>query len=565
MATLTFDAGTIPDDLVWGGTTDTPGTVIDRADATAGTTKALQFPDIGDSEETYFELAAFAGPGADTFTVRYEVSSEGGYDYFRIYIDDVEVWEEAGTGAGWSEYSTTLTPGFHMLRLRYSKDSSADEGEDTAWISQITYPPGERPSIAAETLDPLTSYGVGETPVVPGWRYWRMVSLATQSISGSTGLGEVELRATAGGADLTGPGIGTASQTDGVVNGSYPASNAFDNDLGTGWQAWSSSATLRYVFTGQPVEVAQISVKQVLRGEMLDIEVQRSKDGATWETAAIKRGSLTWPNSGLPPTYFTPGTETLINLSGTTRDYQGKIGVNSFWRTDRSVEFCPVDRVAITGYSIPHPVVIDRLIAYSRAPMPSPPIGATTYTFAIKGVIYASNVSNVPETLIAVTQERTSVPNDWFELFLDEPVVLAPGFYHFGVHVGGTSGGLYSCDTSGGAVSVKTLNSHPYADGPPATWPYLQMVQQSQPHPIYAIYPVNLGYPTLEPTVSAGVGVVGEGEPEPVTGTASLTLADLASTASGTASGPVNQIRQRVTLMGSQRPTKSLHATWVPR
>lgn len=557
---IIFDDGTIPADFAWSSAGS--GSVLDRPDAVGGTTKALRFVDIGDSQESYFEIYATARPGNNILTVRYEVSSESGYDYFRIYIDDVEVWEEAGVGAGWSEYSTALSVGSRTIKFRYSKDSSADEGDDTAYLSKITVSPiGPRPITAANTLEALTSQAEGETPDVAGWRYWRMVSLATQSISGTTGLGEVELRATSGGADLTGPGVGTASQTIGTPNGSYPAANAFDNNLATGWQSGSSFAALQYEFTNYPVEVAEISHKQVYRGEMLDMRVDKSKDGSTWETAAIKRGILTWPDSGLPPTYFVSGTETLINLTGPVRDYQGEIGVNSFGSTSTTVEFCPENKVAITGYSLPMPVVIERFIAFSATPLPSPPIGMTTYTFKIRGVVYNSDVSNVPDALIAVTAERTSVPNDWFELELSEPLVLAPGFYHFGVHVGGDSNGIWSHPTVGPEVSVKTLTEWPFEDGPPDPWPVEMWgyEEQDQPHPIYLIYPINEGASTLAALASEAVGFVGEDDA--VTGTSAEVLEVLTSAGLGAR----GVMRPRQTLAGSYRPVKSLNATWVAR
>jgi hypothetical protein len=580
---ITFDDGSIPAEFAWSAFG--PGIVIDRVDVDGGTTKALRYPDIDDSEESYFEIFADARPGNNVLTVRYEVSSESGYDYWRIYIDDVQVWQEAGTGAGWSEYSTTLAVGVRRIKFRYSKDSSADDGDDTAYISKITVSPiGERPITVATTLAPLTSSASGETEIYPGYRFWRITMEATASLSGTAGgIAECELRGSFGGADLTDSLPGTASMYLGSLNPYYAPSAAFDNDGTTWWESWSSYGSLQWEFTTLPQVVEQVHLttpyymsggSPIYSSVLLDLKIERSYGGETWETVTTKRG-LVEPNS-----WDTPGNIDLP-LTGPVVANDGFIGVNDFGRTDRAIEFCPQNKVAITGYSIPHPVVIERFIAYSRAPLPSPPIGDITYTFKIRGVIYASNVSNVPETLIAVTAERTSVPNDWFELELSEPLVLEPGFYHFGVHVGGTSGGIYSCDTYGPQVSMKTLLDFPFGDGPPDPFPILTSgaVEQSQPHPVYVIYPISTGVAALAALTSQAAGFFGTFQ-EAVTGTALALLDDLTSAASGARQMlrsprvPLNGAMVNVSLAGSRRTTLtlagsrrtvSLSATWVSR
>jgi hypothetical protein len=163
MATYDFQAGTVPSEFVWAGTTATPGTIVSKPDAVGGMTLALRFPDINDSQESYFELAVWATATNNQFKVRYASDSEDGYDYFRLYIDGVMVAEVSGEASPWLEYSATLIPGDYTMKFRFSKDSSVSDGEDTAWISTLTYPYGEFviTGIGLSTLQRLTSAGAG--------------------------------------------------------------------------------------------------------------------------------------------------------------------------------------------------------------------------------------------------------------------------------------------------------------------------------------------------------------------------------------------------------------------
>jgi hypothetical protein len=577
-STITFDGGTISDDLFWGGTTTTPGSVVNRADAVGGTTKALQYPDINDDEETFFEIYVVAAPGDDTLTVRYEVSSEENYDYFRILVDEADVLEPgepgvSGDGAGWQEFTTTLSHGSRTLRFSYSKDSSADEGDDTTWISSITVPPiAPKPSVGASTLADLTGSASGETEIFSGYRFWRIYTQATGSISGNSGgIGEVELRASLGGADLTDSLPGIASQPLGTPDGSFPASNAFDNSLSTSWFANTEYSSLQWEFTTLPQDVAQVRIRvgSVYHSELLDLSIDRSYGGDTWETIATKRGIVEAASH--------IGGDFTINLIDPTVPRDGFLGINDFGATISSYIFCQPDFVSVVAHTTSVPIVIERLISYSSSVHPLV-IGATTYPFSIRGVIYAADGAlGAPGTLLTYTAERTSVPNDWFELFLPAPLILAPGSYYLGVQVGGTSGGLYGHQTVGSNTRLTVAAT--YASGAPASFPGGSSAL-AQNGAIYAIYPISTGAASLESAVSAATGVVGSSNSgaalledltsaasgavtAPITGTATAALEALTGSATGTRLRPGFGVR--VSLMGTLRPTKSLNATWVPK
>lgn len=107
--------------------------------------------DISDSQTTHMSYSGTTTSG--TFSFSYKVSSESGWDFFRFYIDGVEVLEASGE-IDWTEFSTTLSSGEHTFKWEYSKDGSQSDGADKIWIANITLP-------GSQTISPN---GSGSTP-----------------------------------------------------------------------------------------------------------------------------------------------------------------------------------------------------------------------------------------------------------------------------------------------------------------------------------------------------------------------------------------------------------------
>jgi hypothetical protein len=170
--TTIYTDGTVPPSYTWTGGT---GTIVDRADVTAGTTKALKFPTVAAGGVTYFEFTVTATATTNILTVRYEVSSEANYDWLRIYVDGVQTHQDSGMAGGWEQFSTTLAAGSHTIRVAYSKDASGDSGSDTAWISKIIWPNGDTP----------VPYVVGDT-VTHGGSTWYCTTAGTTDTPGTT-------------------------------------------------------------------------------------------------------------------------------------------------------------------------------------------------------------------------------------------------------------------------------------------------------------------------------------------------------------------------------------------
>ncbi len=78
-------------------------------------------------------------PAADNISYFRKVSSEGGYDFFKFYIDNNEMESQSGS-IGWTQASFPVTPGTHTFKFSYQKDYSATGGSDCAWVDNIVLP-----------------------------------------------------------------------------------------------------------------------------------------------------------------------------------------------------------------------------------------------------------------------------------------------------------------------------------------------------------------------------------------------------------------------------------------
>jgi gingipain R len=77
---------------------------------------------------------------AGTVSFARRVSSESEYDFLRFYIDNEELAAWSGEAA-WSEVAFPITTGLHTLTWTYSKDEIVSEGQDRAWVDDVSLPP----------------------------------------------------------------------------------------------------------------------------------------------------------------------------------------------------------------------------------------------------------------------------------------------------------------------------------------------------------------------------------------------------------------------------------------
>lgn len=100
-------------------------------------TKAL-VPDNSKKQSSSSEIQFTVG--CSNIEINYRISSESS-DYFYIFIDDVQVVKVSGYDSNGAEFLKTftkdLTYGFHKIKFKYTKDSSADKGRDRCEIYSI--------------------------------------------------------------------------------------------------------------------------------------------------------------------------------------------------------------------------------------------------------------------------------------------------------------------------------------------------------------------------------------------------------------------------------------------
>ena len=134
MATETFEGGSLPS----GWTTPSGATPweITTSSVHSGT-YALKAGAIADNGRSAVQVTFTSGEGNLTFWRR--VSSEGNYDWLRVFVDGVQQGQWSGEQA-WAQITIALTAGTHLLEWRYTKDGSSASGSDTAWIDDVSWP-----------------------------------------------------------------------------------------------------------------------------------------------------------------------------------------------------------------------------------------------------------------------------------------------------------------------------------------------------------------------------------------------------------------------------------------
>jgi carboxypeptidase D len=121
---------------------------------------------ITDSQTTWMTRSAMGG----TLTFWHRVRSEPGADYFNFYVDGVQKIHRAGNW-GWTQYTTTLTTGTHLLKWEYVKDASVAGFDDTAWIDDLQLNGDATTWTDIIALTPVGSLSTPWTPVDLGSAY----------------------------------------------------------------------------------------------------------------------------------------------------------------------------------------------------------------------------------------------------------------------------------------------------------------------------------------------------------------------------------------------------------
>jgi alpha-tubulin suppressor-like RCC1 family protein len=98
---------------------------------------AAQSGPIGHSQQSFLQ-ATVTGPG--TLRFWWKVSSEEGFDWLQCYQDGSSNLLASISGeAGWEQKTFAIPAGSHTLKWLYLKDATVSDGQDAAWLDQVSW------------------------------------------------------------------------------------------------------------------------------------------------------------------------------------------------------------------------------------------------------------------------------------------------------------------------------------------------------------------------------------------------------------------------------------------
>ena len=168
-ATETWESGDM-NQFAWTTSESYPWTVVNSG-AYAGTYCARSGNYHVESSNSELELTINA-PIAGEVSYYSKVSSESNYDFFRFYLDGVQMEQRSGNGS-WVFSSWPIEAGTHTLKFTYEKDYSQNSYSDYAWVDNITFPMGGEIAPEPEALNDIShnviiTTGNGDADINPG-------------------------------------------------------------------------------------------------------------------------------------------------------------------------------------------------------------------------------------------------------------------------------------------------------------------------------------------------------------------------------------------------------------
>ena len=108
-------------------------------------TKCAKASNTGMANTEYSAIYTVNIVTSGNMTFMYKVSCEQGsqhnWDYLKFEMDNVEKGRWDGQMTDFEQFTQAVTPGTHVFKWTYRKDSSVNTGDDCAWIDDIKFPP----------------------------------------------------------------------------------------------------------------------------------------------------------------------------------------------------------------------------------------------------------------------------------------------------------------------------------------------------------------------------------------------------------------------------------------
>lgn len=125
------------------------GTWARANDQAHGGSWSLKSASIGNNATT--DAVMDVPPGAREVRFWYKVSSEAGWDFFRLLVDGAEVFRASGT-VGWVQSAAIDVEGASTVTFRYTKDAGTVAGSDASWVDDVVFSIGARISAPADRI-----------------------------------------------------------------------------------------------------------------------------------------------------------------------------------------------------------------------------------------------------------------------------------------------------------------------------------------------------------------------------------------------------------------------------
>lgn len=88
----------------------------------------------------------------DSISFYRKVSSEQDYDFLKFYIDGTEKGSWSGE-IGWERFAYAVTAAQHTYKWTYATDYMIENGDNTAWVDYVIFPPVPTPANINESID----------------------------------------------------------------------------------------------------------------------------------------------------------------------------------------------------------------------------------------------------------------------------------------------------------------------------------------------------------------------------------------------------------------------------
>ena len=91
---------------------------------------------LGNNQSTWMQTTV-VGPG--TLSFNWKVSSETGFDFLEVFLDDVAQQEAISGEVDWQRRTVLIPAGGHIVKSVCRKDEYVGIGPDWGWVDKLSF------------------------------------------------------------------------------------------------------------------------------------------------------------------------------------------------------------------------------------------------------------------------------------------------------------------------------------------------------------------------------------------------------------------------------------------